>query len=172
MATSGSSSRNEKDEAGMKLHPLLTEDTVLPRLKGLSRDEVLREMTECLCGRTTAAPGEDLLEKLLAREALGTTAIGGGVAIPHCKVEGLKAPVLALGVSRKGVSFHSLDDKGTNIIFLVISPQENPGINLRLLASIAKLIRKSGTLVPKLVKAPTAKDALRVLREEEDGAHA
>jgi mannitol/fructose-specific phosphotransferase system IIA component (Ntr-type) len=156
----------------MKLHPLLTEDTVLARLKGRSRDEVLQEMAECLRGRTAATPGQDLLEKLLAREALGTTAIGGGVAIPHCKVEGLKAPVLALGISRKGVSFQSLDGEDTHIIFLVVSHQENPGVNLRLLASVAKLVRKSGTLTPKLVKAPTAKDALRVLREEEDGAHA
>jgi PTS system nitrogen regulatory IIA component len=156
----------------MKIHPLLSEDLVLPGLKGRNRDDVLREMVERLRERANAAAGEDLFEKLLAREKLGTTAIGGGVAIPHCKVGGLKAPVLALGLSRRGVDFQSLDGRATHIIFLILSPLENPGVNLRVLASIAKLLRKSGTLAPKLVKAPTAGDALRALREEEDRAHA
>jgi len=156
----------------MKLHPLLSEDLVLPRLKGRDRDGILREMVVHLRGRVDADPGDDLLEKLLAREKLGTTAIGGGVAIPHCKVGGLKAPVLLLGLSRRGVDFQSLDGRATHIIFLVLSPLENPGVNLRVLASIAKLLRKSGTLASKLVKAPTAEDALRTLREEEDRAHA
>jgi PTS system nitrogen regulatory IIA component len=155
----------------MKLHPFLSEDLVLPGLKGRDRDDVLREMVEHLRERAGAVTGEDLFEKLLAREKLGTTAIGGGVAIPHCKVGGLKAPVLVLGLSRRGVDFQSLDGRATHIIFLVLSPLENPGVNLRVLASIAKLLRKSGTLAPKLVKARTAGDALRTLREEEDRAH-
>ena len=156
----------------MKLHPLLSEDLVLPGLKGRDRDDILREMVEHLRERVNTAPADDLFEKLLAREKLGTTAIGGGVAIPHCKVAGLKAPVLLLGLSRRGVDFQSLDGRATHIIFLVLSPLENPGVNLRVLASIAKLLRKSGTLASKLIKAPTAKDALRALREEEERAHA
>jgi len=155
----------------VKLHSLLDEDLVLAPLKGRSRDDVLTEMVECLRHRTGAASGEDLLGKLLEREGLGTTAIGGGVAIPHCKVGGLKAPVLALGLSREGVAFDSVDGKDAHVIFLVVSPLEHPNTNLRLLASIAKLIRKSGTLSMKLLKAPTAREAIRVLREEEERAH-
>jgi PTS system nitrogen regulatory IIA component len=155
----------------MKLHPFLDEDLVLAPLKSRSRDDVLREMVERLPQRTVAASGEDLLGKLLEREKLGTTAIGGGIAIPHCKVGGLKAPVLALGLSREGVAFDSVDGKDTHVIFLVVSPLEHPNTNLRLLASIAKLVRRSGALSMKLLKAPTAGEAIRVLREEEEKAH-
>jgi PTS system nitrogen regulatory IIA component len=155
----------------MKLHPFLDEDLVLAPLKSRSRDDVLREMVERLPQRTVAASGEDLLGKLLEREKLGTTAIGGGIAIPHCKVGGLKAPVLVLGLSHEGVAFDSVDGKDTHVIFLVVSPLEHPNTNLRLLASIAKLVRRSGALSMKLLKAPTAGEAIRVLREEEEKAH-
>jgi PTS system nitrogen regulatory IIA component len=156
----------------MKLHSLLNEDLVLTPLMARDRDGALREMVEHLRGWTQAALDGDLLEKLLAREGLGTTAIGGGVAVPHCKVGGLKAPLVMLGLSKDGLSFQSLDGQATHVIFLVISPLEYPNANLRVLAAIAKLVRKSGTLASKLLKAPTAREALRTLRDEEEGGHA
>jgi PTS system nitrogen regulatory IIA component len=156
----------------VKLHSLLTEGMVLARLRGRSREAVLEEMVEHLRGRKGSSFGDDLLEKLLAREGLGTTAIGGGIAIPHCKVESLKAPVLVLGMSQDGVSFGSVDGEDTHVIFLLISPLENPNVNLRVLAAIAKLARRSRTLTGKLLQAPTTAGVLEVLREEEDGAHA
>lgn len=155
----------------MKLHSLLAEDLVLTRLRGRSKDDVLKEMVERLSLRPRVVSGDDLFGKLLEREKLGTTAIGGGVAIPHCKVGGLKAPVLVLGLSPEGVAFDAVDGKEAHVIFLVVSPVEHPNTNLRLLASIAKLVRKSGALSTKLLKAPNAGEAIRVLREEEDRIH-
>jgi mannitol/fructose-specific phosphotransferase system IIA component (Ntr-type) len=154
----------------MKLHKLLGEDLVLAGLEGRTRDDVLREMAERV--RAQAGLDDGLHERLLAREALGTTAIGGGVAIPHCRAAGLKAPVLALGLSRNGVPFSSMDGQNTHVIFLLVSPLENPAVNIRVLASIAKLIRRSDGLAAKLARAATAGEALRLLREEEEGAHA
>lgn len=155
----------------MKLHKLLGEDMVLARLQGRTRDDVLREMAEHV--RARAGLDDGLHERLLAREALGTTAIGGGVAIPHCRAAGLMGPVLALGLSREGVPFSALDGRDTHVVFLLVSPLENPAVNIRVLASIAKLVRKSGGLAAKLARAVTAGEALRVLREEEEErAHA
>lgn len=156
----------------MKLHPLLTEDLVLAPLKGRSRDDVIREMAERLQSRTDAGPGVDLTTKLLERERLGTTAIGGGIAIPHCKVGGLKAPFLVLGVSQEGVAFESLDGKSTHVVFLVVSPLENPNVNLSLLAAISKFVRKSRGLASKLMRASSPAEAIRAVREEEERAHA
>ena len=154
----------------MKLHKLLGEDMVLAPLQGRTREDVLREMAEHV--RSRAGLDDGLHDRLLAREALGTTAIGHGVAIPHCRAAGLKAPVLALGLSRDGVPFSSVDGQDAHVVFLVVSPLENPAVNIRILASIAKLVRKSAGLVAKLLKAATPGEALGVLREEEDRAHA
>lgn len=81
----------------MKLHDLLDEGLVLPRLEARDRTGVLRELAACLETRHETALDGALLDKLLKREELGTTAIGHGVAVPHCRAKGLKAPALARG---------------------------------------------------------------------------
>jgi PTS system nitrogen regulatory IIA component len=151
------------------LHAHLDEDLVLPRLEARDREGVLREMTARLEARLAAVAGDDLLEKLLKREDMGTTAIGQGVAIPHCRTKKVKTPVLVLGLSREGVPFGSVDGEPAHVFFLLVSPQDNPGAGLRLLASIAALNRGSRTLAAKLLQTSTAADVLEVLRAEEGG---
>jgi mannitol/fructose-specific phosphotransferase system IIA component (Ntr-type) len=151
------------------LHAHLDEDLVLPRLEARDREGVLREMTARLEARRAAVAGDGLLEKLLKREDMGTTAIGQGVAIPHCRTKKVKTPVLVLGLSREGVPFGSVDGEPAHVFFLLVSPQDNPGAGLRLLASIAALNRGSRTLAAKLLKTSTAADVLEVLRAEEGG---
>ena len=113
-----------------------------------------------------------LLDKLLKREELGTTAIGKGVAVPHCRAKGLKSPALLLGLSPDGVAFEAVDGKPSHVFFLLVSPEDNPGAGLRLLAAIAGLVRRSRSLSSKLLKAATAADVIDALKAEEDKAHA
>ena len=152
----------------MKLHSLLDEDLVLPRLAARDRAGIIREMSAKLEARHATKLDGGLLDRLLKREELGTTAIGHGVAVPHCRTKGLKSPVLLLGLSRAGVAFEAVDGKLSHVFFLLVSPEDNPGAGLRLLAAIAALTRTSRTLASKLLKAPTAADVLRILRAEEE----
>ncbi len=156
----------------MKLHSLLDEDLVLPRLEARDRDGILREMAQGLESKHKAVFGGGLLHELQKREELGTTAIGRGVAIPHCRVKGLKSPVLLLGLSKEGVHFEAVDGKSSHVFFLLVSPEDNPGAGLRLLAAIAALTRESRTLASKLLKAATAADVLKTLRAEEEKTRA
>ncbi len=152
----------------MKLHALLEEDLILSRLKARDREGVLREMAGVLSSYRAGGIDVDLLDKLLKREELGTTAIGNGVAVPHCRAKGIKSPALALGLSREGIAFEAVDGKLSHVFFLLVSPEDNPGSGLRLLAAIAALTRTSKSLASKLLKAPTAVDVLKVLRAEEE----
>ena len=156
------------EDNAVKIHAHLDEGKILTDLKGRTRDGVLREMVEHVKLANPGADGDDLLTGLLEREKLGTTAIGDGIAIPHCRLKGVSRPILRLGLSRRGVNFASVDGKPTHVIFLVASPLDQPEINLRILASISKLVRGAGALAPKLLAAPTAGDVLRII-EEEDG---
>ena len=151
----------------VKLHSLLDEGLVLARLEGRDRAGVLREMAETLTAHHADEIDGSLLGKLLEREELGTTAIGNGVAVPHCRAKGLKSPVLLLGLSRDGVAFEAVDGKLSHVFFLLASPEDNPGDGLRLLAAIAGLTRTSRTLASKLLRAASAADVLKVLRAEE-----
>jgi PTS system nitrogen regulatory IIA component len=152
----------------MKLHAILDDGLVLPRLEARDRTGVLREMAARLEARHAPGLDDTLLDKLLKREELGTTAIGKGVAVPHCRAKGLKAPALLLGLSPDGVAFDAVDGKPSHVFFLLVSPEDNPGAGLRLLAAIAGLVRRSRGLSSKLIKAPTPEAIIGVLRAEEE----
>jgi mannitol/fructose-specific phosphotransferase system IIA component (Ntr-type) len=156
----------------MKVHSLLDEGLILARLNAQNREGVLHEMVARLEAGTPTIARENILDKLLKREELGTTAIGHGVAIPHCRANGLKAPILLLGLSKEGVPFASVDGKLSHVFFLLVSPQDNPNAGLRNLAAIAALTRQSRSLAAKLLRASEPAQILQALREEEEKTRA
>ena len=152
----------------MKVHSLLTQDMVIPELDSVTRDSALKEMAVFLKKRNKIAKDKDLYEKLFQREELGSTAIGDGVAIPHCKMKGVDNPVVMLAISKKGVDFFSLDGKPSYIFFLVVSSPDNPSVNLQILAAIAHLVRKAKRFTQRIQKTENISEILDVLKDEED----
>lgn len=152
----------------MNLHNLLTQDMIITELESENVESILREMVKFLKKKDKITKEKELYEKLVQREKLGSTAIGEGVAIPHCKLKGVKNPVVVLAISKKSVDFCSLDGKPSHIFFLVVSSPDNPSVNLQILAAIAHLVRKSSSLVKKILKAKNISAVLDVIREEEE----
>lgn len=152
----------------MKIQNLLIQDMILLGMESEERDEVLKEMVGFLKNRNRVAKEKDLYDKLIQREELGSTAIGEGVAIPHCKMKGIKDPIVMLAVSNKGVQFHSFDGKPSHLFFLVASSPDNPSLNLQILAAIAHLVRKADSLLKKILGAKNISDILEIIREEEE----
>lgn len=152
----------------MRIANLLTEEMIIIELKAKNRDEVLREMVNFLQEKQKINNAPELLEKLIQRENLGSTAVGDGVAIPHCKISEVSSPILILAISKKGVSFGSANGKPTSIFFLLISPSDNPSLNLQILAAIAQLIRKATSLPKKIMAAKSPRRILEIIREEEE----
>jgi PTS system nitrogen regulatory IIA component len=155
----------------MKLHSLLSEDLIIPDLKSITRDETLKEIVKFLKSGDRISKDKDLYDKLIQREKLGSTAIGDGVAIPHCKLKGVKSPLLVLGISHKGVNFDSLDGKPSHLFFLVVSSPDNPTMSLQMLAAIAKLVRKATALPRRVLEARSPKAIIEIIRDEEDKPH-
>ena len=155
----------------VKIHSLLHEGLVLTRLEARDRTGILREMSERLEARLPGLDGT-LLDRLMKREELGTTAIGKGVAVPHCRAQGIHSPALLLGLSADGVAFAAVDGKPSCVFFLLVSPEDNPGSGLRVLAAIAGLVRRSRSLATKLLKAPDPAAVIEALRAEEEKVRA
>jgi len=145
---------------------------VILELESVTRDEVINEMVGFLKKRNKIGKERELTEKLLQREDLGSTAIGDGVAIPHCKMKGLKNPLVMLSISRKGVDFQSLDGEPSHLFFLVVSCPDNPSVNLQILAAIAQLVRKAEGVKERIMEAGNVQDVLEVIRNEEDKLNA
>lgn len=152
----------------MKVSNLIMQDMILSELESGDRESVLKELVEFLKQKQKITKDKELYAKLLQREDLGSTAIGEGVAIPHCKLRSLSNPIVMLAVSRKGVNFHSPDDQPTHIFFLVVSSLDNPSLSLQILAAIAHLVRKADTLIKRILEARNIGTILDVIRQEEE----
>ena len=140
-------------------------------LQGKERDEVLLELVTFLKKAGWISKEKELLSRLSQREDLGSTAIGDGVAIPHCKLKSVKEPILLLAVSQQGVNFLAPDGSMSHIFFLVVSSPDNPSLNLQILAGVAHLVRKAEDLMKRFLQAPDAEAVVRIVQEEEKRLH-
>jgi mannitol/fructose-specific phosphotransferase system IIA component (Ntr-type) len=152
----------------VKVHELLSEGLVIPEILSQERDPALEEMARYLKNNDLVLDEGELYEKLIEREKLSSTAIGRGIAIPHCKMKGFRGPLLALAVSPKGVRFKAPDGKPTHLFFLAVSPFEDPALNLQLLGSIAHLVRNASSLPKRIMAVKDPEKILEIIREEEE----
>ena len=118
----------------MKLLDLIHRDAIIPELKAVDRNGVIRELVEVLAeGKLIDAAAVDgIVRSIITRERTrGTTGFGKGVAVPHVKVEGLSRIVAAIGRSSRGIDFGSLDGQPVYSVFLIVSPLEQPEEHLK-----------------------------------------
>jgi len=152
----------------LKLQHLLMQDMIITELEYQDRESALKEMVNFLKRKNRISKEKELYDRLIQREELGSTAIGEGVAIPHCKIKGVKDSIVMLAISKNGVNFYSTDGKPSHIFFLVVSSPDNPSLNLQILAAIAHLVRKSTSLVKKILKAKNINTIMDIIYEEEE----
>lgn len=85
---------------------------------------------------------DEVVEGAMAREAIGSTGIGHGIAIPHCRTTLVKSIVCAYGTSESGIDFDSLDGEPVHSVFLLLTPPDQKEQHLQLMKSFASQIRK------------------------------
>ena len=156
----------------MKITDFLDEGAVCVELKSESKDSVIRELVGLLV-KANAIKDKDqakLARILLDREALGSTGIGQGVAIPHGKADCVEQLVGAVGVSRGGMNFDSLDGELTHIFFLLVAPQDSAGPHLKALARISRLLKEKH-FRDSLRGAKDTKTLIKILQDEDQRRH-
>ena len=127
----------------MKLTDFVVADAILADLQADSKEAVIREMVNHLkkCGSIEEKYEESIVEHILKREALGSTGIGNGVAVPHTKHPSVDRLVATVALVQDGVDFASLDGEPVYIVFLLISPPDRPGDHLRGLENISRHLK-------------------------------
>jgi len=151
----------------MKILDILPEENVLAELHGRTKLEVLAELAAALAARHPEIDKDRLVEVLLEREKLGSTAIGEGIAIPHGKLSKLSGVLAVFGRSRAGVDFQSLDGGPTHLFFLLVAPEDASGAHLKALARVSRLLRDKG-FRNRLLAAETAAELYQIIREEDE----
>jgi nitrogen PTS system EIIA component len=124
----------------VKLSFLLKPEHLFLDIPAHTREEVLVWVADHLEREGAIRRSQDLVDLLLDRERLGATVVGENVAIPHCKVPGLKSIVAAFARSPKPITFGPAQESA-QLFFFVFSPREQPAAHLQVLANIARMLR-------------------------------
>ena len=127
----------------MRLDSLTDPGMVFPALRCSDAESLLRLLAQKIVAQGLAKDSEELFRKLWDREQLGSTAIGSGVAIPHCKLAGLDRVVLAVGILTEGIDFGAEDEQPVRVFFCIVSPEDSPAAHLQCLAAISKWVKGS-----------------------------
>lgn len=127
----------------MNITDFLSKKAITTDIKSTKKEEVIKELVDLLinAGEIEKRYRNKLIEALMARESLGSTAIGQGIAIPHAKSDCVEKLVAAFGLSKMGVDFDSLDGEPVYIFFLLVAPQDSAGPHLKALARISRLLK-------------------------------
>ncbi|MCM8784456.1 MAG: PTS sugar transporter subunit IIA [Candidatus Omnitrophica bacterium] len=152
----------------MKITEFLCEKAVNSDLKSLDKKGVIEELVDLLikAGKLKDKDKQKIIEVILNREALGSTGIGQGIAIPHGKSDCLKELTAAMGISKRGINFDALDGEPVFIFFLLLAPEDSAGPHLKALARISRLL-KDKYLRDALIKAKDDKEIINIIKEED-----
>jgi fructose-specific phosphotransferase system IIA component len=130
----------ERRESHLEVH--LRPTHFIPELRSKKKSSVLEEMVAHLAKHKAARQVDALLETLRQREALGSTGIGKGIAIPHARSTVVIERAVLLARSSKGVEFEAVDGNPVNLLFLIVAPPvDQDPIYLQMLAQIVKSVR-------------------------------
>jgi mannitol/fructose-specific phosphotransferase system IIA component (Ntr-type) len=127
---------------GTDLMKHLKAEFFIPDLKGTNQQTVLEELTGPLAAGGFIKSRGIVLETLDKRETFGSTGIGRGVAIPHCRTLVVSDVHIVVGISKKGVEYNASDGKKVHLFFLIVAPPvDTSNLYLPILGRIVELVR-------------------------------
>jgi mannitol/fructose-specific phosphotransferase system IIA component (Ntr-type) len=136
----------------VRLEALTRPELIFPALHAADADGALRAVADEIAAAGLVADADELFQRLVERERLGSTAVGGGVAIPHCKLRGLRQAVVAIGRAEPGIEFGAPDGRPVRVFFVVVSPIDAPAEHLQVLSAVSRWI-KDGARLERLLES-------------------
>jgi len=124
----------------MQISEFLSADDCLVDVRAADKGALLRELAR----HAATVAGLDvpaIVGAIEKREQIGSTGMGGGIAIPHARIAGLARPVGVLARLRRGIDFAAIDGKDVDLVFLLLLPADARGESLPALAAVARRLR-------------------------------
>ncbi|WP_328189484.1 PTS IIA-like nitrogen regulatory protein PtsN [Marinobacter sp. OP 3.4] len=125
-------------DSTLTINNILAPELTLCRVNGTSKKRILEFIAEKVAGQYPELDETQIFNNLIARERLGSTGIGQGIAIPHCRLEGCTRVVGALVTMEEGVAFDAIDNQPVDLLFTLIVPREATSEHLELLSQLAE----------------------------------
>ena len=148
------------------LKKILTPERTICHAPGVSKKRLFETIARVISEDQPSLVYEEVFSQLIARENLGSTGLGQGIAIPHCRVDACPEPLGTLVTLEQGIDFDAPDDQPVDLLFALLVPGEAHQQHLDILAGVARLFSQGG-FCQQLRKA-TDSEALFNLAMEQD----
>ncbi|MEK6775962.1 MAG: cation:proton antiporter [bacterium] len=152
-------------KAPVRLTDFLSPKVYRRDLQARDRGEAILKLCTIACEGSGLVP-ENVYEAVWKREQIVSTGVGHGVAIPHARIDALKQPLLALGISKNGVDFNAPDGQPARLIFLIIIPGHDPESQLELLSDISRTFQDPA-MVKRALEADNYTELLALINTAE-----
>jgi fructose-specific phosphotransferase system IIA component len=150
----------------MRLSELLNSNAISLKLKSRTKREALVEMVELLEEAHGFQSQGEILDRVMRREAMMTTGIGNGIAIPHGKARSVNRMAAACAVVPEGLEFESEDGLPVHLLVLFVSPENDTTMHVRMLANLSRLLKEE-SVRKNLREAHSVDDFLSILHSAE-----
>ncbi len=150
----------------MLLSELLTPARIRVPLQGTSKEELLQELVQLISVNEHVDEPDEVLRAVREREAVLSTGIGNGVAIPHGKSAAVPELCMAAGRTAQPVEFDALDGQPVSLFFLLVGPETAAGPHIKALSRISRLVRKD-SVREQLIAARTPEEFYNAMKASE-----
>jgi len=150
----------------MKLSDALAADRIELNLSSTDKLSAIEEMIALMDLSVDLADAEAILRQVLDREAIQTTGLGRGVAIPHGRSDNITGVTAALGISRSGLDFESIDGLPVSLVFLILSSEDAVPAYMSVLSRTARIFGKE-EMRQKAMAAVSAEKIIHLIRQQE-----
>lgn len=150
----------------MKLSEKLQPALIKVGLESQEKGALFGELVRLFVDRKLLHDQDAALTALLEREAKMSTGISRGLALPHGKVKDVRSLLVAMGISKRGIDYQSLDGEPVYVVIMVLAETGNPGPHIETLAEISRLFSLPGFMA-RLRQAGTAAEVMEIIRQEE-----
>ena len=141
---------------------LYKENTVCMNLKSKTKQDVINEMVELLDKNGILNNKNEFKKEILEREELSSTGFGNGIAIPHAKTSAVKIPRVAVGISKDGSDFDSVDGNKANLIFMIAAGDDDNDLHLKTLSHLAQNLMDD-EFVKEILNSKSKKEIVQLL---------
>ena len=148
----------------MALLDLIKPDIIKVPLLSQNKNDVIRELIQILIDTGKVSDMEHIYNALLDRDAMGSTGLEHGIAVPHAKIDMIKELQVSIGISPAGIDFQALDGKPSCLFFLLLASPGQSGPHIEALADIARITR-SQAFYGALINATSAQGIVDLFNE-------
>lgn len=142
-----------------------TNASYIRQLEARDKFQAIEELARSFEGSALCSDISSLINALKEREEIMSTGIGYGIAIPHAKIQSVSEMAFAIGISRKGIDFDSMDGQPVNLIILVIAGEKQHKDYLRLLSNIMAILKKE-PVKETIIQSASPEEIISILKNE------